>query len=271
MSDPLATAVSQHLQRILHSTRSHDSLSRDLLRVAANYRLEVLRPRIQAMLGNVVAGGLFAGMRLLPRASEGCVVPKLLGCYEAGLQHHLGRFIDDPPEVILNIGCAEGWYAVGCARLLPTAEIHAFDINPAAQALCAEMAGLNGVRDRIRVDGEFSARDFGPFAGRRVLVLCDIEGAEHALLDPEAAPALRGFDLIVEAHDGAVPISRILKDRFTPTHEVIEVDAGIDGFRPPAWLAAQPEIDQLLAIWEMRRAPTPWLVMRALGQARIRD
>ena len=166
----------------MHSPGSHDSLSRDLLRIAANYRLEVLRPRIHAQLGNVVAGGLFAGMQLLPRASEGCMIPKLLGCYEAPVQPHLRALTAAGPAIILNIGCAEGWYAVGCARLLPQAHIHAFDINPEARALCAEMAAVNGVSDRVQVGGRFSPEDFATYAGQQVLVLCDIEGAEQWLL-----------------------------------------------------------------------------------------
>lgn len=266
MTDALAAAVTQHLQQILGTPSSHAALSRDLLRLAANYRLEVLRPRLRAALGEVVQGGLFAGMRLPPRAAEGCTIPKLLGCYEGGLQPHLAALVATAPEVVLNIGCAEGWYAVGLARLLPAAEIHAFDIDPTARGLCAEMAALNAVT--LRIGGRFDRSAFAAFAGRRVLVLCDVEGAERELLDPAAAPALRGFDLVVEAHDdgpGSDPasVSGMLAARFAPSHDVMRVDLLTRALRLPACCDAWPEIDQLLAVWEMRAAPTPWLVMRA--------
>ncbi|OJW29632.1 MAG: hypothetical protein BGO51_11425 [Rhodospirillales bacterium 69-11] len=268
MTDPLAAAVTQHLQRILGAPSSHAALSRDLLRLAANYRLEVLRPRLRAALGEVVRDGLFAGMRLLPRAAEGCVIPKLLGCYEGGLQPHLAALVATVPEVVLNIGCAEGWYAVGLARLLPAADILAFDIDPAARGLCAEMAALNGVQ--VRVAGRFDASVFAECAGRRVLVLCDVEGAERELLDPVAAPGLRDADLVVEAHDGgaetgsdAASVSGMLAARFAPTHDVTRVDLLSRTLRLPPCCDGWPEIDQLLAVWEMRAAPTPWLVMRA--------
>lgn len=42
-------------------------------------------------------------------------------------------------------------------------------------------------------------------AGHRVLVFCDIEGAERDLLDPVAEPALAGMDIIVESHECLVP------------------------------------------------------------------
>ena len=262
MSNSLAVAVTQHLQRILQAPASHERLSQDLLRLATNYRLEVLRPRVQRAFGEVVAGGLFAGMRLLPRASEGCVLPKLLGCYEAALQPHLQELADTRPAVVLNVGCAEGWYAVGMARLLPTAVVHAFDIDPTARAFCAEMAALNGVAERVRIGNAFTSVDIAAFAGRKVLLLCDVEGAEQALLDPETSPALCDFDLVVEAHDAQAPISTTLAARFSATHEISVLDGRQRHLDLPPWFAALAEIDQLLAVWEMRRAPTPWLVMR---------
>jgi hypothetical protein len=33
----------------------------------------------------------------------------------------------------------------------------------------------------------------------------------------------------------------------------------------PEWMQGQPHLDQLLAIWEWRVQPTPWLVMRPKG------
>jgi hypothetical protein len=59
--------------------------------------------------------------------AEGCAVPKLLGCYEQELHPALNRAIDTDYGVILNIGCAEGYYPVGLARVLPTAHVIAFD------------------------------------------------------------------------------------------------------------------------------------------------
>jgi hypothetical protein len=265
MEDALAAAVTQHLHRIMQASDSHDTRSRELLRLAGNYRLEVLRPLVLAQFGDKVTNGLFSGMRLLPRAAEGCVLPKLFGSYEAALQPHLRAFAEARPEVVLNIGCAEGWYAVGMARLLPTAVVHAFDISPAAQVLCAEMAALNGVADRVRIGGAFECSDFAAFAGRKTLVLCDIEGAEQALLDPAVAPALRGFDLIVETHDGRGPVSAALAARFAETHHVTVLDGLQHTIDLPPWFATLPEIDWLLSAWEMRRSATPWLVMRPRG------
>ena len=102
---------------------------------------------------------------------------------------------------MLNIGCAEGYYAVGLARAMPRARSLAFDTNPKAQAACKQLAAKNGVSDRVTVGGLFSPSDFADYVDESTLVFCDIEGAELELLDPALAPALESLDLIVESHE----------------------------------------------------------------------
>ena len=165
-------------------------------------------------------------------------------------------------EVVLNVGCAEGYYAVGLARRMPAVRVHAFDLDPRAREACAGLAEKAGVADRVDVRGEFRPDDVAACASRRVLLLCDIEGAEKELLDPSAAPALRGVDLIVECHDGA---AKVLMDRFAPSHDVTAVvDDGLRRLEDaPAWFRQLAHLDQLLATWEWRGEATPWLVMTA--------
>src|SRR5271170_2035809 len=67
----------------------------------------------------VVAAGLFQGLRLLPDVSWGVGdnAAKLVGLYEAELHPALHDLALTPPPVVINVGCAEGYYAVGLARL----------------------------------------------------------------------------------------------------------------------------------------------------------
>ena len=76
-----------------------------------------------------------------------------------------------------DIGCAEGYYAVGMAGRMPATRVDAFDIDPAAQRACGELAARRGVAERVRVGARFTADDFAAYAGRKTLVLCDVEGA----------------------------------------------------------------------------------------------
>ncbi len=65
---------------------------------------------------------------------------QMLGCYEQQLHPVWMNATRRGYEAILNIGCAEGYYAVGLARLMKGARVIARDTNAAAQAAMAELA-----------------------------------------------------------------------------------------------------------------------------------
>lgn len=95
-------------------------------------------------------------------------------------------------------------------------------------------------------------------------LMCDIEGAERELLQPESAPALKGMDIIVESHECLIPgITQVLIDRFKDTHNItlVQDDGQRQLVKPPLWFVNLAHLDQLLATWEWRSGPTPWLVM----------
>jgi precorrin-6B methylase 2 len=234
----------------------------ELLRTLGRWRSRMLANTFIAHHGAQVLGGPFAGMAYASEASEGALVPRLLGTYESELHPHLAAFAAAGIDTVVDVGCAEGYYAVGLARMMPGAAVHAYDIDEKARLACAELAARNGVADRVVVGGEFAPDGFEAFAGRRVLVMVDAEGAEIDVLQPQLSPALAGMNVIVETHDlyraGALAT---LAERFSPTHDIVRVDQQPKVFEAPDWLKALPHLDQLLAVWEWRARPTPWLVM----------
>jgi hypothetical protein len=236
------------------------------LRLLAKWRTVLIQNTLLQQQGTVVMQGPLKGMDFLPQSAEGCHIAKLLGCYEQPLLPYIEQAIQANYPTILNIGCAEGYYAVGMARRMPDTKMRAFDLNPKAQETCHALAEKNSVQGRITIGALFQPEDFAPYAGQKVLVLCDIEGAEKDLLDPEKAPALTGVDLIVESHECLIPgITQQLIERFAATHNIIVVED--NGQRQlqnaPAWFNNLAHLDQLLATWEWRSGPTPWLVMKA--------
>ena len=118
-----------------------------------------------------------AGMDYLDQAAEGALIPRLMGTYESELHPHLLAFVEAGLDLVIDVGCAEGYYAVGLARLMPEVVVHAHDIDEAARRACTELAARNGVSERVIVGGEFRPDGFEAFAGRRVLVMVDAEGA----------------------------------------------------------------------------------------------
>ncbi len=236
------------------------------LRLLSKWRCVLIQNTLLQSHGTVVMAGPLQGLNFLPESAEGCHIPKLLGCYEQPLHPFLERVVQLNYPMILNIGCAEGYYAVGLARRMPDTKVMAYDLNPVAQKVCKDLAVKNEVSDRVSVNALFRPEDFEAYRGHKVLLMCDIEGAEEGLLDPKLAPALAHMDIIVESHECLVPgITQLLIERFKNTHEInlISDDGQRTLQRPPEWFSNLAHLDQLLAVWEWRSGATPWLVMSA--------
>ena len=248
--------------------RTDEQVMDSILRLSNTWRSMVLSNTLASLDGLKVQHGPFAGMTYLRRASEGALMPRLIGAYESELHPHILAFAQEGLTDIVDVGCAEGYYAVGLARLMPDVTVHAFYIDEHARKGCAALAELNGVADRVKIGEAFAGEDFARFEPGRTLVFMDIEGEERNLLDPERFPALKGLSVIVETH--SIPtydVTAKLIGRFLPTHDIIRVDQGPKTTPLPAWLRRLGHLDQLLAVWEWRLRPTPWLVMRPKAQA----
>lgn len=260
--------VGQWLKRFVAETPDIGQLKplEDVLRKMAIWRSTLLANTFISRHGVTVLHGPFAGMQYVNRATEGALTPRLLGSYESELHPHLEALRDVGLECVIDVGCAEGYYAVGLARMFPGVRVYAHDIDEAARAACAELAGRNGVADRVLIGGEFRPEDFEAFAGRNTLVIVDAEGAEDDVLIPERAPALARMRVIVETHDiYRRGVKQRLIERFTPTHDILEVRQGPKSTPAPDWVGELGHLDQLLVYWEWRRGPTPWLVMTPRG------
>jgi hypothetical protein len=216
-----------------------------------------------AVLGQgVIATGPFAGMRYPMQASEGGRAPRLLGTYEASLHPVIETVIARAYAQVLDIGCAEGYYAVGLARRMPETVVHARDRESRARKLCAELARANGVEAQLRIGPEVTHADLACCSDAPTFILCDIEGGEATLLDPVLAPGLADADMLVEVHEGMRPgLLSALSDRFKPTHRITRIDRSLRADLLPAWAERLSDLDRLLLLWEWRATPTPWLWM----------
>lgn len=166
--------------------------------------------------GWVVQRGPFQGMRYVD--AYGDLGAKIIGSYEQELHNAVEGLIALGYDNIVNVGAAEGYYAVGFALRCPKAKVIAYETSPAGRALCASMASLNDVDVDVR--GTFTADDLADVPDGRTLILMDIEGGELSLLDPAAAPALERVDHLVELHDFVDPkIKPTILARFRKTHQ----------------------------------------------------
>jgi hypothetical protein len=201
-------------------------------------RVAAVTRRFVAWHGLTVSGGPFAGL-VYPNREPLTLVPKLLGIYERELHPAIDGAIAAQPGVIINVGAADGYYAVGLKRRCPDATVIAYEADEQQRELCRRVAAANDVQIDLR-----GAAGPGDLAGA-ALVVMDCEGCERALLEPPLDATV-----IVELHDFLDPGLDAVTQRFAGTHDLEIVPTGP---QPP---------HRELALSEYRPGPMRWAVMR---------
>jgi hypothetical protein len=263
-SKATAAAIRAHLpmDERLEQPRHLNALFRHM----GQWRSTVLGSVFVRHHGLTIYGGLFKGMEYLDHSTEGCLLPRLLGCYEQELHDDLRAFASEGLDAVVDIGCAEGYYAVGLARLMPDVTVHAYDTDAKARESCRGLAAKNGVADRVHIGETFTGDMFETFADRRTLVMIDTEGFEEEIMRPDQWPALARLAIVMETHPEKHPdIVATMLARFTSTHDIELRATGPRVSDLPGWLLELPHLDQLIATWEFRATQTPWFVMRPKG------
>lgn len=164
--------------------------------------------------------GPFQGMRYSDEAQGSALMPKILGTYELELHEAFREYYTREDLSVIDVGAAEGYYAVGMLFRNPQARVTAFETTPHGQTIMQRLARLNHVTDRLTINGECdppSLQATLTAARPEALVIMDVEGAEDHLLDPAAIPPLARCHIIVEVHGG---IEERLEARFRETHAI---------------------------------------------------
>lgn len=196
-----------------------------------------------------VASGPFAGLKYIPKAHGSCLPPKLIGIYERELHPVFVALKTAPVDVLIDVGAAEGYYAVGMVMAGLAGQSVAFEADPNGAALLRDLAERNGATDRVTVKGWCRPADLQKeltaHAGQRVLLIVDVEGAEDDLLNPAEVTATRTAEILVELHDCFVPgVTDRIRERYTPTHNITRFQQ-----------TPRSEADNPYRSWLVRRLP----------------
>lgn len=211
--------------------------------------------------GGKVAGGPFAGMKLDYESLPVHAAPKFLGTYEQELHACIDRAIGLAPTCILNVGCAEGYYAVGLAKRLAGSQVFAADADPKALRATLRNAELNDVRSRVHGVGIIRSGEFDKYLiPNGSLVVMDCEGAEFVLLNPVNDSILLGANILVEVHP-EFGSELDLAARFAQTHKIQIIHQTP---RSAAGMRQIPGVDLLLAMDE-RRGADRWLFLEPVN------
>ena len=180
-----------------------------------------------------VKHGIFMGMKYPDYKSIGSTLsPKLIGSYEKELADIMEEICKQQYSEIIIIGCAEGYYAVGLAMKIKSANVYAYDINKEAINYCIQMAKINSVSNRVHVSDHFDQEEFKNIKiTKRGFILCDCEGCEKDIFVNDVIPYLSKCDLLIETHDFIdLTISGYLTKLFKKTHS-LKVISSIDDIK----------------------------------------
>ncbi len=225
--------VKQALKAILRAVAPgyYDSLAmtranRHGIAVMEKHGIPAITKTVIERCGMKVLTGPFAGMNYITESAGSSFLPKLIGSYESELHGVLQSVLATEYETAVDVGSAEGYYAVGLAmRLRGSPRIHAFDINPEAQTLCRKLASENGMAEKVIIESFCDPARLQQKLKGRSLVVCDCEGYEFDLLKPDLVPALAQADILVELHDVLKPgITPALMERFATSHAITLID-----------------------------------------------
>ena len=248
-----------------------DYAPRQIINMRKRIVTERLMQRVQ-LQQSVVLAGPFQGL-IYPglEAAGSMLLPKLFGTYESELLEVTEAYCRKQPPLIIDIGCAEGYYAVGFALRVPGARVIAYDISSKARELCAAMAAANGVADRVEVaaacdPAEILRLDFSQGG----LVFCDCEGYETQLFSPAIAAHLSQADVLIELHDFIDPTAtQSIREAFSQTHEVRLISSISDKAKSRSYQCAlvskTDPIERLCAFQERRPTTMQWAVCSPLA------
>jgi hypothetical protein len=175
---------------------------------------------------NIILNGPFKGTKYITKGiAESTILPKIVGSYEAQLHDTVNEVAKKNYSDIVDIGCAEGYYAIGFAKKMRNTMVHCFDINKSDILICQEIAKLNNLTNLTfnffctnEMLKEFQFKN-------KVLVFCDTEGFELELFTEDVIHSLKKHDLLIEIHDINNPeISNTLYNRFIDTHNIKILD-----------------------------------------------
>ena len=198
---------------------------KELISIELNHKKQLLHEnRIKERFKSLtVLNGLFKGMKYPEFYSAGSsLYAKLIGSYESELTDCLNDLFLNNYSEIIDVGCAEGYYAIGMAIKNPNARIFAYDIDSEAIIAAKKMAEINSVSSQLTFNSICTTETLSDFSFTgKGLVLSDCEGFEIELFTQQSVENLKNCDVLIELHDLYNElITPSLENVFKASHDV---------------------------------------------------
>lgn len=219
--------------------------------------------KVYKATNGVVLQGPFRGLKLVNENVFGSEIPKLLGSYEKELNAPLTAALNRSPNTICNLGAAEGYYALGCAKYKSVNHVIVFEALESGRRLITENLSANDIHSNVEVRGLCHEEVLWETlnSSKIDLMLIDIEGAELDILSTRNIELLSNTELIIESHDFCQPdCMSHLQNSLKVTHDLEVIDSTprcISDFPDVIFLPASLKLELMN---ERRPGIMQWLV-----------
>ena len=216
-----------------------------------------------------VAHGSFKGMKLNQKVwwSKNDYITQTLGIYEEHILKKITNFAKSGASTLIDVGAADGYFAVGMAYSNIYKNVYAFEIEKEGRDRILENANANKCNDKIKVFGEADVGSISKIikGEDKVTVMIDIEGAEYEFFSEDMFKILSGNYVICELHpwmvDGGDSLQIKLLNKASEKFNVELIKR--DTYRPNMFSEFDNLSDEerLVAVGEGREKNMQWMVL----------
>jgi len=277
----MGTKITNLAQRFLDANRSEGfgfafeksvAFLRAKLQIASRsyQRKIVLSNRIHRKMNGVVGYGVMKGLKLLLSATwgRGDRAGMLLGLYEREVAGLLQKYMPGR-STFIDIGAADGYYAVGMLVAGLCDECVAFEASEKGRASILDLAKINDFENHIKILGAANENTLSELSKNhqldRSVILCDIEGEEINVFNDNSIAILDGSIIIIELHRykglNVDQVEAILRSRAKKYFHVETVKSGARFPLDIPELEQYDEDDKWLICSEGRAYSQSWLVL----------
>jgi hypothetical protein len=154
--------------------------------------------------GHQVAYGTFKGMKLSKNTywSKNDIITHILGVYEKHVLKKIIEFSKKGNYPFIDIGAADGYFAIGMAFSETFKKIYAFEIDEEGRRSLNRNIENNLCKDKVVVDIEANFENLKEIVDKNksAVILIDIEGSEFDLLDDNLLKLLSNCYIVCELH-----------------------------------------------------------------------
>jgi len=154
--------------------------------------------------GYKVAYGNFNGMKLNKNMywAKNDLITHILGVYENHVLEKLIEFSKRGNFPFIDIGAADGYFAVGMAFSKIFKKVYAFEVNESGRDSLNKNAENNTCKDKIVIGNKANFDTIKKIVveNNGAVILIDIEGSEFDLLDKKLLKSLANCYIVCELH-----------------------------------------------------------------------